>query len=124
MGVKLMYKYFKDREFACKCGCGLNNQRPEHIQKLDKARTKAKVPFKVTRGCSCVEHNAKVGGSPTSSHLKGCATDIAFANSRECFLIVASLIEAGFNRIGISKNGHFIHVDDDKNKSGQVIWLY
>ena len=31
-------------------------------------------------------------------------------------------MQVGFNRIGIADT--FIHVDDDKDKSQQVIWTY
>ena len=67
-------------------------------------------------------HNQKVGGVPQSSHRLGKACDIACIGSRHRFLIVNALIEAGFNRIGIAKN--FIHVDNDMNKSSNVIWTY
>jgi hypothetical protein len=36
--------------------------------------------------------------------------------------IVGSLLEAGFNRIGIADT--FIHVDNDPTKPEEVMWKY
>ena len=94
----------------------------EFLQMLDKARDIAGVPFRITSGYRSESHNRKVGGVPKSSHRLGMACDIACSDSRSRFKIVSSLMSAGFNRIGIAKN--FIHVDNDKNKSSDVIWTY
>lgn len=42
---------------------------------LDDVRHLAGVPFKLTSDARTAEHNAKVGGSPTSLHLLGRAVD-------------------------------------------------
>ena len=91
------------------------------LHKLDEARTIAGVPFKITSGYRSVEHNTKVGGRVGSSHLKGCAVDIAVNNSAQRSAIVQGLIKAGFTRIGIAKS--FCHADADPSKPN-AIWLY
>ena len=68
------------------------------------------------------EHNAKIGGKPNSSHIKGLAVDISVTDSRTRFIVLNALINAGFNRIGIADT--FIHVDLDLDKSSKVIWTY
>ena len=94
----------------------------EFLQMLDKARTIAGVSFRINSGYRTKSHNAKVGGVPASSHLKGCACDISAPTSRERYHIVRGLMAAGFNRIGIGAT--FVHVDNDEAKSGDVIWHY
>jgi uncharacterized protein YcbK (DUF882 family) len=114
-------KHFSRIEFTCKCGCGFNNISKAFVQKLDKARSMAGVPFTVSSGCRCATHNKKVGGSPTSSHKKGVACDIIAMNSENRQRIVRALFVVGFKRVGIEK--HFIHVDIDPTKSDSL-WLY
>lgn len=89
---------------------------------LDKAREIANIPFKINSAYRTKEHNAKIGGKNNSSHLRGLAVDISVKDSRTRYLILNSLIQVGFNRIGIADT--FIHVDLDLNKSSNVIWIY
>ena len=89
---------------------------------LDEARSIAGVSFHINSGYRTRVHNERVGGSKNSSHLRGLAADIRCRNSSERFLIVAALIAAGFNRIGIANS--FIHVDNDSVKTPGVAWLY
>ena len=100
---------------------GINMDRG-FLQKLDNAREIAGIPFKINSGYRTKEHNAKVGGKPKSSHTIGKAADIAYTNSRERWVIVTALQDAGFNRLGIAKG--FVHVDSDETKSPNVIWTY
>jgi uncharacterized protein YcbK (DUF882 family) len=114
---------FKLHEFACKCKkCGLDNIDLGLVSKLDDARDMAGIPFTINSGLRCASWNRAVGGSPTSSHMKGLAVDIAADNSAARFLIVDSLIRVGLTRIGIAKT--FIHCDVDPNKTAKRIWLY
>ena len=94
----------------------------EFLNKLAAARKSAAVGFKITSGYRTPKHNEKVGGVPSSSHTKGHAVDIYAPTSRQKFIIINSLLQAGFNRIGVAKN--FIHVDDDPSKAEDVIWTY
>ena len=98
------------------------NMDIKFLHELDKAREIAGVPFVINSAFRTPEHNAKIGGSPNSSHMRGLAVDISVTDSRQRFIILNALIQVGFNRIGIAKT--FIHVDMDENKSGEVVWLY
>ena len=119
--------HFQLSEFDCNCGkCSYKgeNMDIDFMIKLDRARELSGVPFKITSGARCLEHNKAIGGVPNSSHSNTpCnAADISTTDSRRRFKILGGLIKAGFTRIGIGKN--FIHCDTDKLKSQQVCWHY
>jgi uncharacterized protein YcbK (DUF882 family) len=92
------------------------------LDKLDNARYTAGVSFVITSGFRCSRHNAAVGGVENSAHTKGVAADISATDSVSRFKIIEALIDVGFTRIGIAKT--FVHVDMDRSKPGNVIWLY
>ena len=94
----------------------------EFLEMLDKARELAGIPFVINSGYRTKEHNRAVGGLRNSAHLDGFAADISATTSRQRMWIVASLLEVGFNRIGIGET--FIHVDNDPNKPEEVMWCY
>ena len=100
---------------------GLNMDN-DFLQMLDIARQIADIPFKINSGYRTKEHNKKVGGKSDSSHLLGKAVDISYSNSRDRWIIITALQEAGFNRLGIAKT--FVHTDSDQTKSPNVIWTY
>ena len=92
------------------------------LVRLDELRDRCDFPFKVNSGYRTPERNEKVGGSPRSSHLKGIAVDIHCTESSKRHKIITEAIKMGFCRIGIANT--FIHLDDDKEKSQDVIWSY
>ena len=109
-------------EFTCKCGCGLNNLDEEFYRKLVIAREIAGVPFVITSGRRCPKHNKDEGGSPTSSHLKGLAADIAVRDEEHRYIISDALKDVGFTRLGTAKS--FTHVDMDPDKNERREWVY
>jgi len=112
-------RFFKESEFECKCGCGLNNMSEVLKKKLDEARKIANIPFVINSACRCEEHNKNVGGELKSSHLKGLAVDIKSLTNIDNFLIVSALMNVGFKRILIYKR--FIHVDMDYEKVNPIL---
>lgn len=68
-------RYFKQNEFTCKCGCGLNRIDLRLVKILDEIREHFGRPVIVTSGCRCVKHNAKEGGVQGSRHVLGKAAD-------------------------------------------------
>jgi len=107
-----MSKYFKEIEY---------NMDLDFLAKLDKAREYAGMPFVINSAYRSPEHPESIK-NPTSSHIKGLAVDIRTTDSRTRYKVLEALIHVGFNRIGIADS--FIHVDDDKEKSNNVVWTY
>ncbi len=119
---RIEFKYFRAKEFDCKCGCKLNNSSEKLVHMLGEAREKAGVPFVLNSACRCETHNQAVGGKADSSHLKGLAVDIRVASSGARHAIIRGLILAGFKRIGVG--ALFVHADVDAGKPQGVVWLY
>jgi len=117
---------FEDWEFECKCGCGTNSMSPDTLYKIEASRIDSDIPYIITSASRCESYNELVGGVDDSAHVPlfeySYAIDIACDESCKRFIIVNSLLRAGFNRIGISDT--FIHVDDSPVKQANVIWTY
>ncbi len=115
-------KYFKISEFDCPSKDGSGKKMDKgFLEMLDNARDIANTSFVITSGYRESAHNKKVGGSSTSSHLKGVAADVACTSGSKRLVIINSLLEAGFTRLGIASS--FIHVDLDDTKP-DAIWTY
>jgi len=116
-------KHFSYEEFDSPDDIGSGDlMDDEFLRMLDLARQIADIPFKINSGYRTEGHNQKVGGKKDSSHLIGKAADIAYKDSRQRWIIITALQDAGFNRLGIAKT--FVHTDCDETKSPDVIWTY
>lgn len=117
-------KYFTAREMQCKCGCGAGAELMDVnlLRKLDLVRLIYDKPIVINSGFRCKTHNDAVGGVRSSSHLKGLAVDIRAVDDRERYRLVLRLLGIGFKRIGLGKG--FIHVDVDKTKQDNIMWIY
>ena len=100
---------FVPQEFECKCGCGQLVIYPDLIELLYEARLQAGIPFVVTSGYRCAEHNASVTASRDSAHPDGLAADIRANTMTIRHAILKSLFAVGFPRIGIASWG--FHAD-------------
>ena len=92
------------------------------LNRIQAARGMTNTPYKILSAYRCSNHNPKVGGSPTSSHMLGWAVDILANTSDLRFNIVSSLLGAGFSRLGVYHKEGFIHVDCDPNKPIRLMW--
>lgn len=115
-----MAKYFKESEYACKCGCGRADLSCDMLERLDAIRELLGRPVIINSGYRCPEHNKKIGGTPESSHMLGYAVDIKAASSREKYEIISAAMKLEINRIGVYSN--FIHIDINPTKDNNVIW--
>jgi len=116
------WNYFSDRE--------VEKLEPEFVALLDRARHIAGTPFVITSGYRTDERNASVGGVQHSAHTKGLAVDLRCGDSRTLYQILRGLLEVNLNRIGIyfrlSQDNVVpvhIHVDFDRTKAPEVVWL-
>lgn len=114
--------FFDEKEFECKCGCGLMNMHMSFVQRLDAVRIIYGDEIIISSGCRCAKHNKKVGGSRESSHLEGLAVDIRVKNSVERFHMVEAAMKAGIGRIGVAVN--FMHLDGNIYKLTNCFWTY
>ena len=116
-------KHFKISEFDSPDEVGSGERMDADVlQMIDQARTIFGKPIRVNSGVRSVAQNDRIGRSKSSSHLKGYAIDVSCDNSADRFRLIEILLLVGFNRLGIAKT--FIHVDNDPNKSKNVIWVY
>ncbi|MCL0039369.1 D-Ala-D-Ala carboxypeptidase family metallohydrolase [Nitrospinaceae bacterium] len=100
------------------------------IEKLQKVRNIIGRPIIITSGVRCEFYNASIEASMNSSHIPdkhgiGNAVDIACTTSKDRHELV-ELSQKFFKRIGISggQYGGFVHLDVDRSKVQEVIWVY
>ena len=111
----------RDPRFACPC-CGANYTNPRLIYFIEEVEKHIGARLWINSGYRCEKHNRKVGGSATSSHLRGHAADVLCKYSRPRYRIISKAISLGIHRIGIGRD--FLHLDIDRHKDPEVIWLY
>lgn len=106
-------KHFKKSEFACKCGCGLNNINLEVVKVADKIRDYYEKPCIVNSGSRCVKHNKKVGGVSNSRHLQGKAIDIYVqgVSGQALLAYTKQLVAQGLLRYTYLIAGNAVHID-------------
>jgi len=118
----MSWKYFKESEFACRCGCGLNNISHALVDKLDEAREMYGKPMKVESGSRCPAWNKHEKGKRNSAHLKGEAADIRCTTSHDRYRLLNIFCILGFNRLGLGKT--FLHADISKTNPREQAWYY
>ena len=114
----------------CPCSCGADKISPVLIEKLQKVRNIISRPIIITSGVRCEFFNASINASMNSSHIPddhgiGNAVDIACTTSKYRYELI-QVAQKFFNRIGISGGSYrgFVHLDVDRSKVQEVMWLY
>ncbi len=114
-------KYFKEEEFSkASPACSLQDMKQATMDKFDKAREIAGIPFIVNSAYRSVAYEKQQSRKGTSAHTLGCAMDIKAADDRLRFKIVCALFAVGFRRIGVYSWG--IHADDSPAHEQDVLW--
>ncbi len=109
-------KYFKRKEFACKCGCGLDTVDFELASILDSLREHFNSPVLVDSGCRCSSQNARIGGAKSSQHLLGRAADIKVEGHSPDE--VADYLDQLYpNFYGIGRYNTWTHIDSRDSKA-------
>ena len=116
-------KYFRESEFkACSPACSLQDMQQHTLDKLDRAREMAGIPFVLNSAYRSPAWDKSKGRSGTGAHTTGCAVDIRCNSDSNRLKIVLAALSVGFRRIGIGKT--YIHLDDDPKRTQNVIWHY
>lgn len=110
-------KYFKDSEFTCECGCGLNLEKDGIKRIADEIREHFNRPMIITSGTRCVKHNKEVGGVAGSYHTTGNAFDFVIpgVSSSEVLAYCKTIVASGRARYtygGTKQMGQATHIDD------------
>lgn len=116
-------KYFKRKEFACRCGCGFDVVDAELLQVLEDLRVTVGEPLVVTSGCRCATHNKNEGGAKNSVHMTGKAADVRFQSNSKTLVSALHqiLLEKYPDKYGIASANSFTHIDVRAKKSR---WSY
>lgn len=70
------FPHFTKKEFACKDGCGFDDEDLKVVEILENIRAYfGHKPLIITSGCRCIKRNDKVGGIKGSAHTFGKAAD-------------------------------------------------
>lgn len=109
-------KYFKDSEFTCKCGCGLNLQKDSIKRIADEIREHFGRPAIISSGTRCAKHNREVGGVAGSYHTKGTAIDIIIpgVSGADVLAYTKQIVAQGRARYtygGTKQMGSATHID-------------
>ena len=113
-------RYFSDEEFKrATPACSLSDMDEDFMLHLDECRHFAGIPFVINSAYRSVSYEKSKGRSGNSMHTKGLAVDIRCRTNAERYRILASLLVAGFHRIGIGSS--FIHVDAGYPDSQPII---
>lgn len=103
-------KYFRQAEFACKCGCGADEMEEKLIRIADSVRAHFGKPITVSSGRRCSRHNAKVGGVSGSRHLKGKAMDFCVSGFSASSVLPYVQSQPGI-RYAYAIDSNYIHMD-------------
>lgn len=109
-----MNKFFKQSEFACKCGCGSKSIDERLVWVATCARLHFNQPVTITSAHRCPTHNKNVGGASKSQHLGGNAIDIQVkgVTPKEVQKFFDDLFDS---RYGIGYGRNFTHIDMRSN---------
>ena len=109
---------FSRQEFKCKCcKCDYDTVDAELIEVLQSLRGHFNSPIKVTSGNRCYEHNAIVGGSANSYHVRGRAADIQVEGVSPS--TVQDHLKLTYpDKFGIGSYRSFTHIDT-RTKAGR-----
>jgi len=112
-------EHFTMAELACRCGCGKFNMDGLFLSFLGAVRLYYNAPMKITSGCRCTEHNARVGGAKDSAHVMGLAVDVHCDNGDDKYKLIEAAIYCGATGIGIYSS--WLHLDI-KPRTRQTLW--
>lgn len=116
-------KNFKQSELTCKCGCGFANVSLLLLANLELMRAKLdNKPIIIVSACRCYRRNRSVGGTVSSYHLRGMASDIFVKGVKAGKLETLALECPGVNGIGRDDETNVLHIDVREGRQDK--WCY
>ena len=109
-------KNFDRSEFACRCGCGMDNINQKTVNLLQELRDFYNKPVHINSGCRCPDHNTSVNGASGSKHMQGLAADI-HVEDVDPDEIANWLEDKHVDNYGIGRYDTFTHFDTRENKA-------
>lgn len=108
-------KYFKRKEFKCKCGNIYCNGYPAEPQEklvmvADRVREHFGAVATVSSGLRCKQHNANVGGVTNSRHLTGKAMDFCI-KGKTAAQVLEYVQKQPEIRYAYAIDSQFVHMD-------------
>jgi hypothetical protein len=105
-------KYFKQSEFACKCGCGVSEMNETLIRVADRTREHFGSPMIVSSGRRCASHNARIGGVSHSRHIANPGKAMDFCVKGESSATVLAYVQKQPEiRYAYAIDGRYVHMD-------------
>ncbi len=97
---------------ACPC-CGRLELDQRLLDALEELRSLAGRPVRILSGYRCLEHNARVGGRPSSRHLNGQAADLTISGLEAADIKKLAEEVPAFEGggIGLYPEAGFVHLD-------------
>ncbi|EAW5910815.1 serine/threonine protein kinase [Salmonella enterica] len=106
----MISKYFKRKEFSCRCGCGQDTVDAELLAILEDVREHFGKPVIINSANRCPTHNKRVGGASNSTHLRSIASDIVVKGVSPS--AVYDYLDSKYpSKYGIGKYNSFTHID-------------
>ena len=112
--------FFRRKEFACNCGCGLDTVDAELLAVLTDLRVYFGAEVYINSGNRCLPYNLKIGGSPKSQHIVSKAADIR-VKGFEASEVAEYFRKEYPNKYGIGEAVSFVHIDVRASKAR---WTY
>lgn len=114
--TRTFIRNFDYTEFDCYTtpGSGYLHMDRDFLLMIDEARQIANLQFKILRGYVTPAHSERLSLPKDHPHLLGRAACIWCKDSSKRLKIISSLLEVGFDRIGIAPDHIYIDNDDTR----------
>ena len=121
------YKNFTADEFKCS-HCGLNEMKPEFMDRFQQLRNAYNKPMKITSGYRCPKHPIEAAKPKPGAHSTGLAADVGIQGA-EAHRLLQLALELGFTGVGVQQKGtgRFLHLDTISNQPDSprpTVWSY
>lgn len=124
-----MWTNFERENFACKCGCNVNEIQDELIDVLQEIRSTTGVIMTVSSGYRCKNHPVEKAKAEPGAHTDGTEADIKIRGEDAFKVTQAAFAHPEITAIGVSQAGvvRYLHLGIGKAKPGRPrprLWSY